>query len=295
MRNKSIIAVTKSDEVYDFLNNAIMSTENWNLSRLDRTGNLNQQILREDVDLFILDKKYATPVIQNVFLSPLNEKAYIVVLHEPDEMEALQWIHKGASGFLHKPISEVSDEYATFVIKSIFRCSKVESARLSQIKYEHLEDGWVYFRTYSDISALEHFQRYFAMLYSANLRDEDNRNLYLAVNEVCINAIEWGNAKDLDKNVEIFYKFTPEKVMIRIKDEGKGFDPKIVPNPMELGPLEIVKIRKERGKRLGGYGLALVRKIMDKVEFVGCGNEIYMEKEIEYSFNNRSIHKTLPS
>ncbi|MCD4657710.1 MAG: ATP-binding protein, partial [Planctomycetes bacterium] len=160
---------------------------------------------------------------------------------------------------------------------------------LKQISCQQHSDSWFCLSTFSDISALEQFQRYFTMLYSTNLSEEDNRTLYLAINEVCINAIEWGNKKDIDKNIQIHYKFTPEKVLLRVVDEGQGFDPSIVPNPMELGPLEIVKIRKKRGKRLGGYGLALVGKIMDKLEFRGIGNDIYMEKHLEYTDKKRTI------
>ena len=224
---------------------------------------------------------------------PTNNAPYLVILRESSEIDALNWIHKGACGFLHEPIDEISEETATFVIKSIFRCVKVMSERLNQIKFELRPDNWFYFSTFSVISALEQFQRFFSMLYSPNLREEDNRNLYLAINEVCINAIEWGNKKDIDKSIQLYYKFTQDKVMMRIIDEGNGFDPSIVPDPMELGPLEIVKIRKERGKRLGGYGLALVSKIMDKVEFRGKGNEIYMEKQLQYSDRKRTIkHKS---
>ncbi len=289
MKNKNIIAVTNNNQTYDFLFDIINTYEHWNLKRIEKTDDLSQNIVQDDEDLFIIDSEFVTPQIQNIFLSPANKKPYIVILRQSGEIEALSWIHKGACGFLHEPIDEISEETATFVIKSIFRCVKVVSERLNQIAFEKQHDNWFYFSTYSDISALEQFQRFFSMLYSSNLREEDNRNLYLAVNEVCINAIEWGNKKNIDKKIQIYYKFTQDKVILRVLDEGQGFDPSIVPNPMELGPLEIVKIRKEGGKRLGGYGLALVGKIMDKVEFRGKGNEIYMEKRLQYTTKKRSI------
>ena len=288
MRKKNIIAATSNNETYDFLFNVINAYKHWNFKRFDNIDILKKHVLFKNIDLFIIDSEFATTQIQEMFLSSTNKTPYIVMVNESDDIEALSWIHKGASGFLHVPINETSEEAVTFVVKSMFRCAKIIPARIKQIMYELRPDNWFYFRIYSDIHALEQFQRYFTMLYSACLREEDNRTLYLALNEVCINAIEWGNKKDLNKNVEIYYKFESDKVILRVIDEGPGFDPKIVPNPMELGPLEIVKIRKKRGKRLGGYGLALVRKIMDRLEFRSNGNEIYMEKKILYTSNKRN-------
>ncbi|MCD4658386.1 MAG: hypothetical protein K8S87_12695, partial [Planctomycetes bacterium] len=141
MKKKTIIAATNNNETYDFILNITYAFEHWNLKRLGSDADINQHVLRKDVDLLIIDSEYITPQVQEILLSPKNKTHYIVILRESTDIEALSWIHKGACGFLHEPTSEVSEESATFVIKSIFRCSKVKPERLKQISCQQHSDS----------------------------------------------------------------------------------------------------------------------------------------------------------
>ena len=87
---------------------------------------------------------------------------------------------------------------------------------------------------------------------------EDARHwIGLALREAVANAIKHGNRQDPDKRVEIQASFAPEEVEIRIDDEGAGFDPSEVGNP--LAP--------ENRLRASGRGIFYMRKFMDEVEF----------------------------
>ena len=91
------------------------------------------------------------------------------------------------------------------------------------------------------------------------------------------NAIEWGNAMNHDARVRLSYKLLPDRIMIRIADEGKGFDPNDVPDPT-IDPIKTIEAREERGKRPGGFGIHLARRVMDTVSFNETGNVVTMEK-----------------
>jgi serine/threonine-protein kinase RsbW len=87
---------------------------------------------------------------------------------------------------------------------------------------------------------------------------EDARHwIGLALREAVANAIKHGNRQDPDKQVEIQASFAPEEVEIRIDDEGAGFDPLGVVDP--LAP--------ENRFRASGRGIFYMRKFMDEVEF----------------------------
>ena len=87
---------------------------------------------------------------------------------------------------------------------------------------------------------------------------EDARHwIGLALREAVANAIKHGNRQDPDKQVEIQASFEPESVEIRIDDEGGGFDPEDVVDP--LAP--------ENRLRASGRGIFYMRKFMDEVEF----------------------------
>ena len=87
---------------------------------------------------------------------------------------------------------------------------------------------------------------------------EDARHwIGLALREAVANAIKHGNLQDPEKQVEIQANFAPEEVEIRIDDEGAGFDPQGVVDP--LAPENLF--------RASGRGIFYMRKFMDEVEF----------------------------
>lgn len=93
-------------------------------------------------------------------------------------------------------------------------------------------------------------------------------NVYVALVEAISNAIRHGNKGDHDKHVEIKVELCPECATITVRDEGKGFDPRKVPDPCAPENLLVPC----------GRGVLLIRYIMDEVRFNKRGNEIVMIK-----------------
>ena len=99
----------------------------------------------------------------------------------------------------------------------------------------------------------------------------DERELFcirLALEEALVNAIKHGNQMDRSKKVHIQYRITSERFEVSISDEGCGFDPEDVPDPMEAENIE----------RCSGRGLLLMRHYMTDVVFHAPGNRVRMVK-----------------
>ena len=88
-----------------------------------------------------------------------------------------------------------------------------------------------------------------------DLDEEKTAEVTMALIEACINAFEHG--KGQDNNVYIKFILQEEALIIEIKDRGKGFDSTKVEMP------EIEK--KLHSKRKRGWGLQLMRELMDDV------------------------------
>jgi serine/threonine-protein kinase RsbW len=88
-----------------------------------------------------------------------------------------------------------------------------------------------------------------------DLDEEKTAEVTMALIEACINAFEHG--KGTDNNVYIKFILQEEALIIEIKDKGKGFDSAKVEMP------EIEK--KLHSKRKRGWGLQLMRELMDDV------------------------------
>lgn len=90
--------------------------------------------------------------------------------------------------------------------------------------------------------------------------DEDALHwVSVAVRESVINAIKHGNAGDARKRVHVeltpLETSAPRGISIRVRDEGPGFDPDTLPDP--LAPENLLKS--------SGRGIFLIRSFMDEV------------------------------
>ncbi len=87
-----------------------------------------------------------------------------------------------------------------------------------------------------------------------NLTEKKYNSLILALSEASSNAIKHGNKNDPEKFVDILVKIDEEKIEVKIKDEGKGFDPSSVPDPTQ--PQNLLKE--------SGRGLFIIKSFVDE-------------------------------
>jgi serine/threonine-protein kinase RsbW len=90
--------------------------------------------------------------------------------------------------------------------------------------------------------------------------------LRVVLSEALSNAILRGNAEDRSKWVDVRAELVPDSIRVYVTDEGPGFDPAAVPEP----------IRPEQLDEAQGRGLYLIRKLVDAVQFNDQGNSICM-------------------
>lgn len=92
----------------------------------------------------------------------------------------------------------------------------------------------------------------------AGLDDEALHWVSVAVRESVTNAIRHGNGSDAGKrvHVEFTYLGAEEGLAIRVRDEGQGFDPDQLPDP--LAPENLLKP--------SGRGIFLIRSFMDELD-----------------------------
>jgi serine/threonine-protein kinase RsbW len=91
-----------------------------------------------------------------------------------------------------------------------------------------------------------------------------NLNFRVGVTEAIANAVLYGNQGDPGKIVRVEVALDLNRVVLRVVDEGPGFDEAAVPDPTLPGNLH----------GTGGRGLFLIRKLMDEVEYNDRGNVV---------------------
>jgi serine/threonine-protein kinase RsbW len=93
----------------------------------------------------------------------------------------------------------------------------------------------------------------------AGLDEDATHWVSVAVRESVINAIKHGNREDRQKHVTVEFLLTPraqpQEFVVRVLDEGAGFDPDDVANPLD--PENVLKS--------SGRGIFFMRSFMDDV------------------------------
>jgi serine/threonine-protein kinase RsbW len=88
--------------------------------------------------------------------------------------------------------------------------------------------------------------------------EEDARHwIELAVREAVANAIKHGNGQDPQKCVQIDARLDAAVLVIQIRDQGQGFDPEQLEDPLE--PENLLKPN--------GRGIFYMRSFMDSIEY----------------------------
>jgi anti-sigma regulatory factor (Ser/Thr protein kinase) len=95
-------------------------------------------------------------------------------------------------------------------------------------------------------------------------QSDDTFDIALAAGEALANAVEHGN-KDLGF-ITVVCHFTGDELVIEVSDAGNGFDHACLPD----------KQRDPNAVR--GFGISIMRSVMDAVEYVGGGTIVRLRK-----------------
>jgi serine/threonine-protein kinase RsbW len=97
---------------------------------------------------------------------------------------------------------------------------------------------------------------------------KDVYGMRLALEEAIVNALRHGNKSDPSKRVFVRYCVRPDQALAEVEDQGEGFNPDQVPNPLAL----------ENLKRPGGRGLLLIHHYTTWSRYNKEGNRLTLCK-----------------
>jgi len=108
---------------------------------------------------------------------------------------------------------------------------------------------------------------------TAGFDEDDQHKIDMAVHESLINAIWHGNKNDPSKHVWLRFEIFSDRLEIRVRDQGNGYDPRGLPDPLS----------QENLLNVSGRGIFLIRTFMDdfRVESrTGEGTEVVLVKRL---------------
>lgn len=104
------------------------------------------------------------------------------------------------------------------------------------------------------------------------LIEDEIDDISIAVTEAVNNAIKHGNKEDSTKSIKIVFEVETDRIKIRIKDEGKGFQLEEVKDPR----------KNENLLKDDGRGILIMKALMDEVKVLSGsdGNVLQLVKNI---------------
>ena len=116
-------------------------------------------------------------------------------------------------------------------------------------------DSYTYDSTLDSVNKVEGTAEQYAR--RAGFDEDTVPQITMAVRESAVNAVIHGNGYDAAKHFSVAFETTSDSLVVRVCDEGSGFDPDSIPDP--LAPENIL--------RGSGRGIFLIRAFMDEVHF----------------------------
>ena len=101
--------------------------------------------------------------------------------------------------------------------------------------------------------------------------EETAWRLKVAMDEIVANIVSHGAAASRGASIDVWLRRDGDHIEMRIADDGVPFDPLSCPAPDVTAPLD--------SRRPGGLGVALVRGLMDEVQYERTGRNILIVRK----------------
>ncbi len=238
------------------------------------------QLKRKKFDLVLLD--IGLPRVGGLeVLSRLRERKVrpkVIVMTADDTPETvLSAVRDSAYRYIGKPFSPST-------VVELVQAALAAPREPPPIEVLSARPEWVELLVPCDLDSAERIQSFLEQLKS-DLPDHVRESVGRAFRELLLNAVEWGGKLDPSRRVRIAYLRARRMLMYRIADPGDGFrlealEHAAVNNPQGK-PFRHAQVREEKGLRPGGFGIMMVKAIVDELIYNEARNEVVFVKYLD--------------
>ncbi len=167
-----------------------------------------------------------------------------------------------------------------FEMMELFALTEAELRRVPKDRKNYLQQVHFRFRT-DQPNMNKAFDLVANLIGAVGLEEESATALAAAYREAVDNAYRHGHQRREDAVVDTVFLLEPSRFTITVEDEGEGFDYKTqLEKIKQLSPGEQAKIRREAGEK-GGLGMTLMARCTDALDYIGKGNIVRLQKNLD--------------
>jgi len=284
LQKRRILIVDSNEELRTLLASVLGELGHEVVATGDRQTALAREDL-EDFDLIISDLTEDSAAGGGIeIIGELKRKRLMVPVvvssEETQQNGVIKAFKLGAANFVRKPYER--EELRTIVDKTLgYKLRFVDDLKVLPFVRERVE-----FELPSDLSLMNGVLHYLIeRVAGLGIIQPERSNLFIALDEAFVNAVKHGNKNDPTKLVRITADLSANEARFQIEDEGEGFDPSTIPDPLD--PANLFKA--------SGRGVLLIYNIMDEVKYNERGNRLTMVKRPDKSFDSELIESLAPA
>jgi anti-sigma regulatory factor (Ser/Thr protein kinase)/ActR/RegA family two-component response regulator len=166
-------------------------------------------------------------------------------------------------------------------IASLVRASLEERDWRHGIELLSATPAWISLRVSSQLPTAERLVQFMREL-AGDQPAEEREDLVSAFREMLLNAMEHGAGFDPEKVIEVSAVRTDRAIVYHFRDPGEGFRQKELPGATPSSAIRDVAataaFREAAGLRPGGFGMLIVRNLVDEVIYNESGNQAILVK-----------------
>lgn len=200
----------------------------------------------------------------------------IILTDEFTPGDVLAAIREQAFSYFSRP-------FLTEKLEEMIRIAMTEPFWDDGIEVLSATPHWIRLCVRCDLATANRLLQFFRE--ASDLPDAETEEVATAFREILINAMEHGARFDPSQHVEVSYVRTRRMVLCRVKDPGEGFSLEelqhsALANPEE-DPFKHMETREAQGKRPGGFGILMAKRLVDDLIYNEKGNEVLLVKYLD--------------
>ena len=204
----------------------------------------------------------------------IQPEARVIVTGDRDPQRILAAIRERAYGYAHKPL-------AGGALPDLVTQALESGPWQDEIRLVSAVPSWISLDVRCKFQAADraaHFLREILGDLPQQIRDD----VTAALRELIMNGVEHGGHTDPRKRCRLSLLRAEHAVIVHVHDPGKGFSLDLLPhaaisNPAGF-PIKHVEVRVEEGRRPGGFGILMVRNLVDELLYNERGNSALFVK-----------------
>jgi DNA-binding response OmpR family regulator len=275
---KTALVVASGGDIDELLG-SVLVTEGWNMQSVADNQEALSLARTKPFDLIITGRKTCGPEDIDFLRKIRSARPHLRLIILTDQWtqgDIIAAMREGAFSYFVAP-------FETSALAEMVRAAMAEPYWDDGIEVLSATPAWVRLTARCDLPTADRLVQFLHGF--GGIPQADKEQVISAFREILINAMEHGAHFDSSQHVEISFIRSRRAIACRVRDPGQGFSlselrhAAISSSPEDL--FSHMAVREERGLRPGGFGMLLVKKLIDELIYDEKGNDVVLVKYLD--------------